>query len=189
MRDSYLQTGFSTRTRLLEIASGRTLGDLEDFETTRDGSPFRAVDFNFWGVTFAADPDRFYATLGTGGHTYLVVGSIRRRQLKVVRDGIECPSLSPDGTRIAFKKNMTGVTPAVWRPAILNLQTGAETILAETRSIDDQIEWLDADTIRYGMRYPIPTGRLANIWKLPADGSGDPVIFIKNAESPAVVRP
>ena len=77
----------------------------------------------------------------------------------------------------------------MWRPAVLQLQTGAETVLAETRSIDDQIEWLDDGTILYAMRYPIPTGRLANIWMLPADGTGAPAIFIKNAESPAVVRP
>jgi hypothetical protein len=32
------------------------------------------VDINFWGVTFARAPGRFYATLGTKGHTYLVEG-------------------------------------------------------------------------------------------------------------------
>ena len=40
------------------------------------GSAFQAIDFNFWGVTFAADSDRFYATLATGGRTYLVEGAV-----------------------------------------------------------------------------------------------------------------
>ena len=37
-----------------------------------------AVDVNFWGVTFARDSDRFYATLATGGKTYLIEGSVAR---------------------------------------------------------------------------------------------------------------
>ena len=31
---------------------------LEEFRVYRDGATFPAVDFNFWGVTFAADGDR-----------------------------------------------------------------------------------------------------------------------------------
>ena len=40
----------------------------------------RRADFNFWGVTFARDGNRFYATLGTGGKTYLVEGDVAARQ-------------------------------------------------------------------------------------------------------------
>ena len=31
------------------------------------GGRYRAVDVNFWGVTFTADDNRFYATMSTGG--------------------------------------------------------------------------------------------------------------------------
>ena len=41
-----------------------------------------------------------------------------------------------------------------------------ETQLAETRSVDDQAEWLDDDTVLYGL-----DGAVAVI---PADGSGQP---------------
>jgi hypothetical protein len=63
--DSYLgnSTAFSTRTTILDMADGRQIAQLEQFKVSKDGKPFDAVDFNFWGVTFAKDPNRFYATL------------------------------------------------------------------------------------------------------------------------------
>ena len=45
---------------------GACSADLESFAVTRDGKAIHAVDFNFWGVTFTRDANRFYATLGTG---------------------------------------------------------------------------------------------------------------------------
>jgi hypothetical protein len=68
--DSYLSspTAFSTRTTIVDMAGGDQVGQLEQFKMSKDGAPFDAVDFNFWGVTFdPRDSDRFYATLGTGG--------------------------------------------------------------------------------------------------------------------------
>ena len=62
-----------------------------------------AADRNFWGVTFSHKPTQFFATLGTAGQTYLVEGDLVSKQLRVIADGVECPSLSPDDTRIAFK--------------------------------------------------------------------------------------
>src|SRR6185312_4446036 len=95
--DSYLEssTAFSTRTTILDMRDGSQIGQLEQFDVSKDGKPFDAVDFNFWGVTFAQDPNRFYATLGTGGEHYLVEGNVRERSMRVLRDGVECPSLSP----------------------------------------------------------------------------------------------
>ena len=187
-RDSYLATGFSTRTRLVEAGSGKALAYLEEWEASREGRPFSSADFNYWGITFSPDPNRFYATLGTGGHTYLVEGDVARRHLTVAYDGVECPSLSPDGRRIAFKKKMPG--PQVWRPAVLDLATMQEVVLAEPRDVDDQIEWLDERHILYAIREAPARGtpRRANIWMLAADGSGAPALLLPDAESPAVVR-
>ena len=103
---SYAQTGFSTQTRFWDVASMQPTAEMErDVTVTRDGSTLDAVDRNFWGVTFV-DADRFYATLGTGGHSYLIEGSLAQRRAHVVRDGVECPSRSPDGTRIVFKRRV-----------------------------------------------------------------------------------
>ena len=77
---SYLDNGYSTLTELIDMQSGKRIVDLEKFKVTRDGEPFKAIDFNFWGVTFARDSNRFYATLGTAGKTYLLEGDLQARR-------------------------------------------------------------------------------------------------------------
>ena len=94
--DSYATIGFSTRTDVVDLRAGTVLFGLEKLTVRRDGKVFQAVDFNFWGVTFANDSRRFYATLGSGGHTYLIQGDVTTRQAAVLRSDVECPSLSPD---------------------------------------------------------------------------------------------
>ena len=105
------------------LVAGRTLGDLEQFTTWRDGKRFQAVDFNFWGVTFAEDGNRFYATLASGGPRYLVEGNVDARETRVVRTGVECPSLSPDNTRIAYKHMISRA--GMWQLRIYDLRTGS----------------------------------------------------------------
>jgi hypothetical protein len=177
--DSYTTPGqFSTRTTILDLVNGRSLVDLEKFAVTRDGRRIHAPDFNFWGVTFARDSDEFYATLATGGHHYLVHGRVSGRSLTVVHDNVECPSLSPDGTRIAYKRR--DGNPWKWRLHVLDLRTGADVAVSERRPIDDQAEWLDNRRLLYGIG--------VDIWVAPADGSGRPQRFLAHASSPSTQR-
>jgi hypothetical protein len=188
--DSYADAGFSTRTTIIDMASGAQLGDLETFAVIRDGAPFRAVDFNFWGVTFAADSNRFYATLGTRGETFLVQGDIAARQLRVMRSNVECPSLSPDGTRLAFKKRESSPRfgPVTWHLALVDLATMRETLLAETRSVDDQVEWLDDDHILYSLPDAGPPATIRpDIWLLDLRG-GSPTRIQTEAMSAVAGR-
>jgi hypothetical protein len=173
--DSYLESpsAFSTRTTILEMASGRQIAQLEQFQVTKDGKPFDAVDFNFWGVTFASDPNRFYATLGTGDHHYLVEGDVRARTMRVLRDGVECPSLSPDGKQIAYKSR---IGDSRWRLRVLELATLEDHAVAESRSIDDQVEWLDDGTLAYSDE--------RNVYTVPAEGEGSPELLVRDATSP-----
>ena len=171
--------GFSTQTTLIDLRSGSKLADLEEFVVTRGQRQVTAIDRNFWGVTFTRDSDRFYATMATGGKTYLIEGSVGERSARVLRENVECPSLSPDGTRIAYKKR-TASDDVPWRLHVLELATMRDTALAETRSVDDQAEWLDDDTVLYGAERAV--------WAVPADGSGAPRRFIARADSPAVLR-
>ena len=145
---SYAQEGFSTRTTVIDLLEGKVLCDLEDFTVFKDGRTIKAKDFNFWGLTFEHDGNAFYATLDTGGISYLVHGDIDRREMRVVRAGVECPSLSPDNSRLVFKKRIGSRSRGWWQLARFDVASGEETVLAkETRSVDDQVEWLDDRTV------------------------------------------
>jgi hypothetical protein len=182
--DSYNSGGFSTRTGILDTRGGVLVPSLEEFTATRDGAPVRSVDRNFWGVTFAADDNTFYATMSTGGHRYLMKGDFGARTLRTVADNVECPSLSPDGTRIAFKHAVDGDPTRGWRLSVLDLGSSAVTPLAETASVDDQPAWLDTATIGYTVRQA--DGR-PDVWSVPADGTGEPRLLVPGAESPAAL--
>lgn len=188
--DSYADAGFSTRTTIVDMASGAPIADLETFSVTRDGAPFRAVDFNFWGVTFLADSNRFYATLGTRSETFLVKGDIAARQLVVIRSNVECPSLSPDGTRLAFKKRLPslGLGRVTWRLAVIDLASMRETLLEEPRSVDDQVEWLDDDHVLYSLPDAGPPATIRpDLWLLDVRG-GPPMRIQLEAMSAVAVR-
>jgi Tol biopolymer transport system component len=180
---SYMDVNMSTATVILDAATGENLGNLEEFETWKDGGLFQAPEFNFWGVTFAQDSNRFYATLRYGNTTYLVQGDVSGRKMTILHENVECPSLSPDGTRIAFKKLMTNR----WQLAVLDLATMQETALAEPEGIDDQVEWLDNDHILY-QKADYDPPKWVSVFVIPADGSGKPEVFVENATSPVVVR-
>ncbi|MBC7278594.1 hypothetical protein [Nocardioides sp.] len=182
--DSYLASGFSTRTAIRRVG-GASYGDLESFKLVVDGHRVAPVDRNIWGITFTDDGRTFYATVATGGRTYLVRGDLAERSLTTVADHVECPSLSPDGTRIAFKEADESGTR--WTPAVLDLATGRRTVLAgEVHSIDDQIEWLDDDTVLYGLaRQGEP---VSDVWALDTSTTATPRVLVPEASSPAVLR-
>ncbi|UKA48309.1 hypothetical protein LFT48_12625 [Arthrobacter sp. FW305-123] len=183
---SYAAAGFSTATEIM-LPDG-TSGNLEDFALVVNGERLLAADRNIWGVTFApGQSDVFYATAASSGRIWLVRGSLSAKTLTAVHDHVECPSISPDGTRIAFKKNDGGALAAHWSVAVLDLASGRETVLAEKRSVDDQIEWLDNQNVLYGLPDETTDGD-SNIWKLGTVPGSQPSLFIPHAWSPSVVR-
>lgn len=181
---SYLDVGFSTVTEIVDTATGRGMGNLESWRTVKDGRTYRSADVNFWGVTFASGTT-FYATVGTRGKTYLVRGDVPGRTMTVIRENAECPSVSPDGTKVAYKKASGSTTARRWRFTVLDLSTGTETALPETRSIDDQLAWLDDSHVMYGV--PRDGGH-SDVWVSPLSG-GTPRLLVPDADSPAMVRP
>jgi WD40-like Beta Propeller Repeat len=187
---SYAEAGFSTRTEILDARSGEPLTDLEAWPVTRDGKPFRAVDFNLWGVTFAADGKGLFATLASGGKTFLVAGNLAERTLRVLREGGECPSLSPDGRRLVFKRRDAEGESLAFRLHTLELETGAEASLdSEPFSVDDQAAWLDDHHVVYerpATRVP-PTGGM-DVFVMEARPGAAPRLLLEQAASPAVVR-
>ena len=186
---SYNTAGFSTQVMIVDLQNGNKLVEnLEKFTVLREKERLQAADLNFWGVTFTNDSKQFYVTVGTGGQTYLAKGNLQTGVVQVLREGIECPSLSPDNTRIAFKKRTTSsFGPVTWLLSILDLRTFSEWPLTETRNVDDQVEWLDNSQVLYNLPDSM-SAAMTNLWVVPADGQGTPRLFIPQAYSPAVVH-
>lgn len=178
--DSYATTNFSTRTGLYDLEQQYLVDSIEELRLTIDGEVVIRKDINYWGLTFADDDNTFYATAATGGKTYLVKGDYANWTATAIRENVECPSLSPDGTRIAFKKRVNDSLDDPWRLYVLDLATMEEEPLAENRNLDDQAAWLDDDTVAYEID--------GDVWSVPADGSGKPKLIAPDASSPSMVE-
>lgn len=183
--DSYaVPGGFSTRTGVLDLRTGALAESLEGFAATVDGRPYHAADTNYWGVTVRSDDRTFFATMASSTRNWLVRGDLVARTVQTVRVGAECPSLSPDERKLAYKKRTKRLGP--WQLAVLDLDTGVERPLPGTEGIDDQASWLDADHLLYG-RVP-RSGAKPSLYTVPIDGSGPPRLLIADAASPVPVR-
>ena len=182
----YISLGFSTETIVYNGKNGRPLANLEHFAFLVNGVKDNSLDRNVWGVTFAADSNTFFVTVAVSGRTYLARGDLSRRTLTALRDNAECPSLSPDQTRIVYKKRVNETSQDAWRFYVFDLRTGQERPLGETRSVDDQAAWLDADRVMYAVPKTAGGHTAADIWAAPVDG-GKPSLLIPDADSPTVV--
>lgn len=183
---SYASGAFATDTEIRDVSTDKDMGNLQNWRILVGGHVTTAVDLNVWGVTFAGGPhpNTFYATVATGGKHWLADGNIKDRLLRTLHEGVECPSLSPDGTHIAFKKRHVLNGRTGWQLTVLDRRTMMEHVLGETRSVDDQPEWLDNENVLYGLQRSGTA--TSDVWVAPLDGS-KPRVLIPRAWSPAVV--
>jgi hypothetical protein len=183
----YDSVDFSTQTMLYDLISLTLIADLETFTVLLGGETISREDLNFWGVTFLPNDQEFYATLSSAGEHHLVKGDIASRTATVIHERVECPSISPDGTRVAYKRRKIVRAGVEWEIRVLRLRDGQDVALADERSIDDQLEWLDNEHVLYS----IPdksSPAVTNVWVSRADGTGAAALFLGEAYSPAVVR-
>ncbi len=182
--DSYaVPGGFSTRTGFFDLRTGEVTESIEHFDATVQNRPMKAADVNYWGITVASDDTTFYATLASGGLNWLVKGDLKAKTLKSVRQNAECPSLSPDGTRVAYKKRPTPLDK--WELVVLDLRTNQEVKLPGTAGIDDQAAWIDEKTLAFGMA---KDENKTSIFFVPADALTPAHAEIDNAASPVSVK-
>jgi hypothetical protein len=178
--DSYAATGFSTRSGLYEVGTGRLVKSIEELPVFIDGRRYFAHDSNYWGITFGADGNRFYVTLGSKGKTHLIEADYRNYRGQAILENAECPSLSPDGRRVAFKRRNADGS---WRLAVLDLISRKVSHPAETRHVDDQPLWRDDATLLYSLRRD---DAHSGIWSTPITSTGTPALVVPDAASPAV---
>ena len=193
------ELSFSTLTTIVDLHQGNVLVEdmAAEFTVRLGGKRFQAANMNFSSVTFTRDGNQFYATLQTktqtsltDERTFLVKGILAFGEVEILRDDIENPSLSPDNTKIAFTKRVDLASGRrIKRLSVLDLQTLVEQPLAETRNVDEQVEWLDNSQVLYSLPDEATAAR-RNIWVVQANGRGNPNPrrFAKDASSPAVVR-
>ena len=105
---------------LIDLASGRTIADLEKFTVTKDGQRIHSPGLQLLGRHLRARQRR---VLRDAGHGRAPLPRPRQRPrdapMTVIHDNVECPSLSPDGTRIAYKRR--DGNPWHWRLHVLDL--------------------------------------------------------------------
>ncbi|MFF0344622.1 hypothetical protein [Kribbella sp. NPDC004875] len=171
--DSYAATGFSTRTGLYEVDTGRLVKTVEELAVFVGGKRYFASDVNYWGITFGADGDRFYVTMASKGKTYLIEAGFRAYRGTAIAENVECPSVSPDGRRIAYKQKVANGT---WRLAVLDLTTRRITHPPEPNSVDDQPVWAGNTTLLYP--------RDNNIWSVGL--TTPPKLLIAQAATPSL---
>ncbi|MFE9696606.1 TolB family protein [Streptomyces sp. NPDC006270] len=126
------------------------------------------------------------AVTAADGRRYLVEGEVTTWKARAFGRNAECPSLSPDGSRIAFEKRVREGAQDPWRLHVLDLRTMRETPVAETRSVDDQAAWLDDSALAYAL--PVRAKGTSDIWTVPAGPSETgPSLLLRDASSPSLV--
>ncbi len=158
---------------------------LSDFDySDEDAALLADIKGKFWGVTWGDDGD-FYVTWGNEEEIRIVKGSYADKTLELTDLIGSCPSLSPDGKTLVFKES----TANGFELVALNLETNETTRLAETRSVDDQVEWLNDDTIAYALHVDEDAETQLqpewDIWSLDiADETAEPELLLPQADSP-----
>lgn len=185
---SYMGVGgthFSTATFIASLGEPRDAQNIQNWAVSHQGKPITSVDLNLWGVTFdPANSDHFLVTVYFDGQPYLGEGNVSTKSIRVLRPGVECPSYSPDGKRIAYKSR-TG--PTRWSPAVMDLDSGQSVVYGHIEdSVDDQIEWLDNGTLVFQITHtPLMGSAQVNLYTLNLNKKqGNPQLWLEDAKSP-----
>ena len=185
---SYMGVGgthFSTATFIATLSDPTDAQNIQTWAVSHQGKPVISADLNLWGVTFdPANSDHFLVTVYFDGQPYLGEGNISTKSIRVLKQGIECPSYSPDGKRIAYKSR-TG--PTRWSPAVMDLESGKSTVHEHiSESVDDQIEWLDDKTLVFQItKTPLVGSAQINLYTLSLSKTqSTPELWLEDAKSP-----
>src|SRR6185436_2860307 len=95
-------------------------------------------------------------------------GRTDEKEARVLHDDVECPSLSPNGKLVAFKRRVGSESSFEWRLGVLDLERNVvRNLEAEVRHVDDQVEWLDDEHLLYAIRDASAHVRgRSDVWRL-----------------------
>lgn len=196
---SYTQTGeFSTRTIVYGL-EGDELSVADNLVVDSADAVYSSEDRNWWGVSFLPDGSGDYLVTFGSQDTVEVHHYDAAQNVTVPIDGSgSCPSVSPDGLfmvykRIDFDRAVLGEEQgegATVELVVHELATGQERVLPEDRFVDDQVEWLDNNTIVYALeRDDGETIQPSwDIWSLDLAPGATPQLLVPFASSPSVYR-
>lgn len=184
---SYLAVGeFATETVISAPRLGPGTLWSDAIEVRPSSERYRAVDGNWWGVTFVpGQPDAVYATYGSGGVAEVLRIDATTGVASPELPRGSCPSVSPDGRYVVFKRPVEGA-PAPRSLIVRDLRSGEEWELGETRYVDDQVEWLDEDTVVYAVNRDDATivQPVADVWAVDVAPGAVPSVLVPYAASP-----
>ncbi len=169
-----------------EIESTRLVRGGNQLEVIADEVKYQDLDAQYWGMSFA-DEDEFYITGFYGDEAEVMHGTLTDMTVEPTGWVGSCPSLSPDGKTLVFKET----TPNGFQLVAVDLESQTTWKMGEARSVNDQVEWLDNDTILYALHPEggdTPVEPQYDIWMLDIAEGSEPVLFLANADSPAVAR-
>jgi len=186
---SYVDIGEETTTFVTidEIASKSRLRSTAQMDITSTDERYDNFAAQYWGITFV-DDDEFYVTGYFGTAPEIMRGSLETMTMEPTGWIGSCPSISPDGKTLVFKEQRQD---GGFDLVAVDVATQEKRPLGETRSVDDQVEWLDNDTILYALHPDGGDNAVQpefDIWMLDIAPGSEPVLFLPNADSPAVAR-
>jgi len=177
----------STIVTIDKIESREQLRGANQFEVLSNVQKYNDPTSEYWGLTFA-DNDEIYITGFFGEAPEIMHGSLDAMTVKPTGYDGSCPSLSPDGETLVYKASRDD---GGFDLVAVDLASDTTWQLGETRSVDDQVEWLDNDTILYALHPDggdTPTQPEFDIWVLDIAEGSEPELFLPNADSPAAIR-
>lgn len=194
----YEEIGATETTQTLALIDDPTgagpMVGLSQFHVDGSARRYTTDRFQYWGVSFG-DQDRFWVTGYFDDETgpEIMIGDVATMTLEPAGHFGSCPSVSPDGATVVFKKTRAAGGFVL---VALDIESGTETVVGETRSVNDQVEWIDNDTIIYALHPDEGPGaeevedeqERYDLWTVDLAPGSVPVLFATNASSPAVVR-
>lgn len=184
---SYMSTGFSTATEVHEFGEGERWGNLEKFQLVVDGREVNPLDRNVWGspssTTRRSTPrSRPVVVRGWSRATSRGARSPRCRPTPSARRCLPTGAASPSRSTSTPDAASCGRSPS------RTLTTGDRTLLQSgPRGLDDQVEWLDDDTLIYGLPRADEPG-VTDTWAVDTTAEATPRLLIEQAWSATVVR-